>query len=222
MCYPSRCYYSSMPCNFPVLTKSPAITMETCKDDRSSTAKDSDLESVSWDEKETLLNSGPMCTSTPSKMISRSRLYPLLAALMAIGNVILGALLVIQFQTGHHTTMPSPAMPHNHNHEQKATPVPIGGLPHVDSHPDWLPPEEWRTEVFRLHQIYGEEPVGTAKEAWLSLIPSKRLFWNARFSHFLLTILSIQRAKGLLPSKMTQRCLTCPAFAIQSTSNTHA
>jgi hypothetical protein len=136
--------------------------MENYRDDRSSTAKDSDTESVSL-EKDGLLGTAPRL----GKMkVFSSRLYPLLIATMAIANVIIGVLLVLQFQSSHQKTTP-------HQHEKNPTPVPIGGLPHVESHPDWLPPEDWRTEVFRLHQIYGEEPVGTAKEAWLSLIPSK-------------------------------------------------
>lgn len=135
--------------------------MDNYTDDRSSTAKDSDTESISL-EKDGLLGTAP----SSSKMKISSRVYPLLIAIMAIANVIIGVLLVLQFQSSHQKTTP-------HHHEKKSAPVPIGGLPHIESAPDWLPPEDWRTEVFRLHQIYGEELVGTAKEAWLSLIPSK-------------------------------------------------
>lgn len=152
--------------------------MESYRDDRSSTAKESDAESISL-EKEGLLGETETRASKSRRMWANSRWYPLLAAIMAIANVILGSLLFVQYRTGHENTTASPAMPHTHHHDHKpkqSTPVPIGGLPHVDSHPDWLPPEEWRTEVFRLHQIYGEEPVGTAKEAWLSLIPSKQAY----------------------------------------------
>ncbi|KAK5991850.1 Oxidase ustYa [Cladobotryum mycophilum] len=151
--------------------------MEDYRDDRSSTAKDSDAdsESISLEEKEGLLETAPMHLSKSTKTMSRYRLFPILAAIMAIANVILGALLVVQFQSSRDKSTP-PHTPHPHHHHKKPPPVPIGGLPHVESAPDWLPPEQWRTEVFRLHEIYGEEPVGTAKEAWLSLIPKGKGF----------------------------------------------
>ncbi|KIE02818.1 hypothetical protein MAJ_01120, partial [Metarhizium majus ARSEF 297] len=148
--------------------------MDKYSDQRSSTANDSDVHSdvhsVSL-EKEGLLDGASIHESKPPRMRSRSRMHLLLAAIMAVANVVLGALLVAQFRSSQQK-----AHSHRHDHHEKKpapTPIPIGGLPQVNSHPDWLPPEEWRTEIFRLHEIYGEEPVGTAKEAWLSLIPSE-------------------------------------------------
>ncbi|KAH0596114.1 hypothetical protein MHUMG1_05975 [Metarhizium humberi] len=145
--------------------------MDKYSDQRSSTANDSDVHSVSL-EKEGLLDGASIHESKPPRMRPHSRVYLLLAAIMAVANVVLGALLVAQFRS---SQQKAPSHHHNH-HQKKPTPIPIGGLPQVNSHPDWLPPEEWRTEIFRLHEIYGEEPVGTAKEAWLSLIPKGKGF----------------------------------------------
>ncbi|KAK2603873.1 hypothetical protein QQS21_003908 [Conoideocrella luteorostrata] len=152
--------------------------MDGYRDDRSSTANDPDTESSSL-EKEGLLGETQSHISKPRTM-RESRCYPLLAAILAIANVLLGALLFVQFQSSHHKAAASQTASHRHHPHghsaERPTPIPMGGLPHVDSHPDWLPPEEWRTEVFRLHQIYGEEPVGTAKEAWESMIPKGKGF----------------------------------------------
>lgn len=147
---------------------------EAYRDHHSSTAKDSEVD-ISLEEKDTLLEAPVMGTPKSSKTTPRSVVFLLLTAILALSNVILGAVVFIQFRNSHKTAGEA-LRPHQHAHgheHEKKPPFPLGGLPHVDSHPDWLPPEEWRTEVFRLHQIYGEEPVGTAKEAWLSLIPSK-------------------------------------------------
>ncbi|TWU77376.1 hypothetical protein ED733_005896 [Metarhizium rileyi] len=149
--------------------------MDKYSDERSSTANDSDVQSISL-EKEGLLDGTSTDTSKQSRMRSYSRMYLILVGILAVANVILGALLVMQFRNSHAKGSMYHAHHHEHNTKKKTTPVPIGGLPEVNSHPDWLPPEEWRTEVFRLHQIYGEEPVGTAKEAWLSLIPKGKGF----------------------------------------------
>ncbi|KAG6018507.1 hypothetical protein E4U41_003831 [Claviceps citrina] len=163
--------------------------MDSYRDDRSSTtAKDSDMESESLD-KQGLLDTTQTRTLRSRAMRWQSRWAPISAAVLAVANVLLGALLVVQFQSGsrHHDTASvssAAAMAyaqahrhHGHGHDaaERPVPVPMGGLPRVDVQPDWLPPEEWRTEVFRLQQIYGEEPVGTAKEAWLAMIPKRHV-----------------------------------------------
>ncbi|TQV96996.1 hypothetical protein IF1G_04236 [Cordyceps javanica] len=141
----------------------------------SSTARDSEVD-ISQEEKESLLNTAMRQRREPSKK-SRAVFIALLVAILAVSNVILGVILLGQQQSSHKPPGDAHEYPHNHPHEhKKPIPVPLGGLPHVNAHPDWLPPEEWRTEVFRLHQIYGEEPIGTAKEAWLSMIPKGKGF----------------------------------------------
>lgn len=149
--------------------------MEDYRDSRSSTARESDVDIPL--EKESLLSRVMVQRGTPSRPVLKGILLSLLIAVLAVSNVILGAVVLGQQQNSHdssgktHATHGHP--PHCPQEHDKKIPVPLGGLPHVDAHPDWLPPEDWRTEVFRLHQIYGEEPVGTAKEAWLSMIPSE-------------------------------------------------
>ncbi|KHN99589.1 uncharacterized protein MAM_02442 [Metarhizium album ARSEF 1941] len=160
---------------FFALARSSTAAMDKYSDQRSSTANDSDVHPVSL-EKEGLLDENSLRASESPKMPSCTRVYLALAAVLAVANLILGALLVVQFRSSQ-----AKATPHSHRHHDNAKrptppPIPLGGLPQVNSHPDWLPPEEWRTEVFRLHEIYGEEPVGTAKEAWLSLIPKGKGF----------------------------------------------
>ncbi|KAG8416485.1 hypothetical protein J3458_007069 [Metarhizium acridum] len=91
---------------------------------------------------------GAICESTTWRWI--------LTAIMAIANVVLGTLLVAQFRSSQQK-----AHSHHHDHhEKKHTPIPIGGLPPVNSQIGY-PPEEWRTEIFRLDEVYVEEPVGT-------------------------------------------------------------
>ncbi|OAA73407.1 hypothetical protein ISF_00308 [Cordyceps fumosorosea ARSEF 2679] len=154
--------------------------MESYRDSNSSTARDSALD-IPLREKESLLTCTVEQRKPSSRRAVRTILFVLLVAVLAISNVILGAVVLGQLgsrsepsSTKAHS---SHECPHKHAHEhEKQTPIPLGGLPRVDAHPEWLPPEEWRTEVFRLHQIYGEEPVGTAKEAWLSMIPKGKGF----------------------------------------------
>ncbi len=147
--------------------------MEDYRDSRSSTAHESEVD-IPLEEKESLLSRVMVQKRKSSRIAVRAILIALLVAILAVSNVILGAVVLGQQRNkSGGKTHASHGHPHNHPQQRKTTPVPLGGLPHVDANPDWLPPEDWRTEVFRLHQIYGEEPVGTAKEAWLSMIPSK-------------------------------------------------
>ncbi|OAA82285.1 hypothetical protein LEL_01830 [Akanthomyces lecanii RCEF 1005] len=153
--------------------------MEDYRDSRSSTAQESDVD-IPLEEKESLLSRVMVQRGKSSRPVLKGILFGLLIAVLAVSNVILGAVVLGQQQNSHkssgktHATHGHP--PHHPHEHDKKIPVPLGGLPHVDAHPDWLPPEDWRTEVFRLHQIYGEEPVGTAKEAWLSMIPKGKGF----------------------------------------------
>ncbi|KAM3513500.1 hypothetical protein MY11210_002888 [Beauveria gryllotalpidicola] len=170
--------------------------MEDFRDSRSMTARDSEVD-IPLEEKESPLNRVMAQQRQPTTSALRGPLVTLLIVIVDVSNVILGAVVLGKQQRSHNPSGKAHASvgyAHEHPHQQdREKAVPLGGLPHVCEDPDWLPPEDWRTEVFRLHQIYGEEPIGTAKDAWLSMIPKGKGFvvyitykacWNARAGNF--------------------------------------
>ncbi|KAJ3496317.1 hypothetical protein NLG97_g2745 [Lecanicillium saksenae] len=172
--------------------------MEDYRDSRSSTARDSEVD-IPLDEKESLLENAMTQKRTKFRNATKGFLFALLLVILAVSNVILGLVVLGQHQSSNDSERDGHAIHqemHNHPHQhQKKLPVPLGGLPHVDAHPDWLPPEEWRTEVFRLHQIFGEEPVGTAKDAWESMIPKGKGFFVVKNDTELPNMPGIRRPK---------------------------
>ncbi|RDA89722.1 hypothetical protein CP533_6849 [Ophiocordyceps camponoti-saundersi (nom. inval.)] len=129
-------------------------------------SKSFDAESMLEEEKDGLLKSSRYI---PTKRTSFPCSYVVLFCFMAVSNCFLVGLLVFQARYGFRI-----------GREQA---VPLGGKPHIDSTPSWLPPEEWRTEIFREQRIFGVEPNnGPAKEAWRSLIPKGKGFVMIRNS----------------------------------------
>lgn len=92
--------------------------MESYGDDGSSTAKDSDTESIALD-KDGLLGDAQTRTSKSRAMGWHSRWQAISTAIMAIANLLLGALLIVQFQSRQHQMAASQAMSHAH-HSQTA------------------------------------------------------------------------------------------------------
>ncbi|KAM3503745.1 hypothetical protein MY10362_004015 [Beauveria mimosiformis] len=153
--------------------------MDDFEDNRSMTARDSEVD-IPLEEKELLLNRVMAQRRRTCTGPSKETLVTLLVVILVVSNVILGAVVLGQQQRSRKLggkAHASDGHAHEHVDEQDGgKPVPLGGLPHVGNGPDWLPPEDWRTEVFRLHEIYGQEPIGTAKDAWLSMIPKGKGF----------------------------------------------
>ncbi|PHH93025.1 hypothetical protein CDD83_2135 [Cordyceps sp. RAO-2017] len=129
--------------------------------DEASKSFDGESATTSPEEKDGLLELGRY---SRAKRTTCPCSYIVLFFLMAASNVVLVALLAFQIRDGQQKSRAGQG--------EAERPIPLGGRPHVDFTPNWLPPEEWRTEIFREQKIYGVEPNGAAKEAWSSLIPN--------------------------------------------------
>ncbi|KAK3935494.1 hypothetical protein QBC46DRAFT_397396 [Diplogelasinospora grovesii] len=110
------------------------------------------------EEKEHLLESASSSPSTPTKtkrffggVFSVSSVI----VLLALSNALListFAGLILRHQSNKPATSPKPA------------------------DPSWMPPESYRTEIWRFQTIYGEEPSNAVEEAWTALIPKGKGF----------------------------------------------
>ncbi|PHH75952.1 hypothetical protein CDD80_1914 [Ophiocordyceps camponoti-rufipedis] len=130
---------------------------------------DPEIMSTSDEQSEGLLKSDRYMSS-PAERSSRTCAGNVifLLALFTASNLLLVGLMSYQLRINRD-------LPRNIQ-DQGPKAIPLGGRPRVDYAPEWLPPEEWRTEIFRKQEMYGAQPVGTAREAWLSLLPRNNGF----------------------------------------------